>query len=75
MQVISKDKSITAISGRIGNFVFRTYKNGKIFAYYQPSRSKHAKHPPIDLRSNPDAISVQLREITKPLNLEIVGKV
>ena len=61
MQLRSKDGTITALSGRIGNFIFRT-RNGKIFAFYKPKQG----------RSIPDPISVQLREITKSLNLEIV---
>ena len=62
MQVKSIDGTITKLSGRIGDFVFRTYPNGKIFAFYSPQ----------DDRPNPDPISVQFREITSKLNLEIV---
>lgn len=36
MQVKSKDGSIVALSGRIGDFIFRTFKSGKIFATYAP---------------------------------------
>ena len=71
-QVISPDHTFQSIRGRIGDFVFKTYKNGKIFAYYMPRRGKRAKPDPDQSRSNPDAISVRFREITDSLNLQIV---
>ncbi len=61
MQVKSKDGTITAIRGRIGNFIFRT-RNNKISVFYMPKKG----------RPNLDPISDQLREITTSLNLEIV---
>ena len=62
MQVRSKDGTITKISGRIDEFVFRTYPNGKIFAFYKPRHS----------RLNPEGISSRFREITDALRLEII---
>jgi hypothetical protein len=62
-QVISPDHTFKSIRGRIGNFIFRT-RNGKIFAFYSPR----------DDRPNPDPISVQFREITSSLNLQIVNQ-
>ena len=50
-----------ALRGRLGDFIFRT-RNGKIFAFYKPKQGRFI----------PDPISVQLREITTKLNLEIV---
>lgn len=62
MQVISIDKRFTRLSGRLGDFVFRTFKSGKMFATYDP----------IGTRVNPDAIPIRFREQMKELNLEIV---
>lgn len=65
MQLKSIDGSITALSGRIGNFIFRT-RNGKIFAFYKP-KSGHCP-------SIVEPMSVQLRNITQALNLKIVKR-
>jgi len=62
MQVKSKDGTITALSGQLGDFVFRTFKNGKIFATYAPRRS----------RPVPESIPNHFREQMKDLNLEII---
>ena len=64
MQVKSIDGTITKLSGRIGDFVFRTYPNGKIFAFYKPRHS----------RLNPETVSNHFREITDALRLEIISK-
>lgn len=63
-EVKSRDGNITALRGRFGDFIFRTFKNGKIYATYSPVRP----------RSNIGPISVHLREQIKELNLEIVGE-
>ena len=63
MQVKSKDGTFRELRGRIGNFIFRT-RNGKIFAFYKP----------VDGRSNPDPIPVQLREIAKFFHFIIIDK-
>ena len=62
MQVKSIDGTITKLSGRIGDFIFRTYPNGKIFAFYKPRHS----------RLNPETVSNHFREITNALRLEII---
>ena len=62
MEVRSKDGTITKLSGRIDEFVFRTYPNGKIDAFYKPRHS----------RLNPEGISNRFREITAALRLEII---
>ena len=62
MQVKSKDGTIRKLSGRIDEFVFRTYPNGKISAFYKPRHS----------RLNPEALSNRFREIIDALNLEII---
>ena len=63
MLLKSKDGVIRALSGRIGNFIFRT-RNGKISAFYKPKKNRSIAVP----------ISVQLREITDPLNLIIIDE-
>ena len=63
MLLKSRDGVIRSLSGRIGNFIFRT-RNGQISAYYKPRPN----------RTNVGPISVQLREITEPLNLVIVDE-
>ena len=63
MLLKSKDGVIRALSGRIGNFIFRT-RNGKISAFYKPKKNRSIAVP----------ISVQLREITEPLNLIIIDE-
>ena len=63
MLLKSKDGVIRALSGRIGNFIFRT-RNGKISAFYKPKKNRSIAVP----------MPVQLREITTYLNLEIISK-
>ena len=62
-QLKSTDGNLHALRGRLGDFIFRT-RNGKIFAFYKPKQGRFI----------PDPISVQLREITTKLNLEIVNR-
>ncbi len=57
MQVKSKDGSIVALRGRFGDFIFRTFRSGKIFATYAP------RHP----RVITGPISVHLRKQIKKL--------
>lgn len=67
-RLVSADKQVAAVSGRIGDFIFRTFKNGRIFAFYAPKNgSKTSRY-----RANYESISNQLREITASLRLEIV---
>ena len=68
-QMINSGRRIKAISGRLGNFIFRTYKDGKITAYYSP------KHLPISehCATNVLAIIDQLREMTDQLGLHITS--
>jgi len=63
MRVRSKDGKFTRLSGRLGDFVFRTFKSGKMFATYAP----------IGSRVKPDAIPMHFRKQMKDLNLEIVN--
>lgn len=62
MQVKSKDGSITALRGRFGDIVFRTFKSGKIFATYAPRQHRSISGPS----------SVHLRKQIEKLNLEII---
>ena len=62
MQVKSKDGSIIALRGRIGDYIFRTFKSGKIFATYSP----------VFRREFVGTSSVLHREQMKKLNLIIV---
>jgi len=62
MQVKSKDGSIVALRGRFGDFIFRTFKSGKIFATYAPRQPRPVSGP----------ISVHLRKQIEKLNLQIV---
>jgi hypothetical protein len=62
MQVKSKDGSIVALRGRFGDFIFRTFRSGKIFATYAPRQHRSITGP----------IPVHLRKQIKKLNLEIV---
>lgn len=62
MQVKSKDGSIVALRGRFGDFIFRTFKSGKIFATYAPRQPRSVSGP----------ISVHLRKQIEKLNLQIV---
>jgi len=63
MQVRSIDGQFTRLSGRIGDFIFRTFKSGKICATYAPRQS----------RLDPESIPIHFREQMKDLNLEIVN--
>ena len=68
-QMINTGRRIKAISGRLGNFIFRSYKNGKITAFYSP------KHVPLSVQcaTNMLAIFDQLREMTDQLGLHITS--
>jgi len=62
MLVKSKDGSIRALHGRIGDYIFRTFKSGKISATYAP----HLHREMIESSSS------HHREQMKKLNLIIV---
>ena len=67
-QLANSKKIIKSISGRLGNFIFRTYPNGAITAYYKPSK----KHPLTgDYREQVEILSRQLRDIADQLRLTI----
>ena len=61
---------IKALSGRLGPFIFRTYANGLITAYYKPRKNEPLSS---HLRANYEALSNQLREMIEPLGLSITS--
>ena len=60
---------ILALSGRFGPFIFRTYKNGLITAFYKPKNGSLSG----DYRSIYESLSNQLREIATDLALQITS--
>ena len=64
---------IKALSGRLGPFIFRTYKDGKITAFYKPRITRLAGPSSGQCASNFEALCFQLREITTDLGLSIVS--
>ena len=69
-EVKAKGSTIATLSGRIGNFMFRTYGNGKITVYYKPKR-KNTTGMDRDWTEN-GPIMDELREILRYFHLEIV---
>lgn len=69
-QLSNTQRRIRSISGKLGLFVFRTYKDGSISAYY-----KQPKHGPLSDQSrvNFGSLSDQLREIATELALSILS--
>ena len=63
-------RRIKSISGKLGPFVFRTYPDGKITAYYKQPRNETESSR---YRANFDALSKQIREIADQLALVIIA--
>ena len=61
---------IKSLSGRLGSFIFRTYANGLITAYYKPRKNEPTTS---HLRDKYEALSRQLREMIEPLGLSLVN--
>lgn len=57
-----------SLSGRLGPFIFRTYPDGDIRAYYMPKIDSSTTQSIVDYES----LYSQLREIVDTLNLEII---
>ena len=82
-QLHNSGKRIKAISGRLGLFIFRTYPDGKITAYYK--QPKNTERPPVEAggvasaeegitcryRADYESLSKQLREIADHFGLTI----
>ena len=67
-QLYNSGLRIRSISGKLGNFIFRTYKNGKITAYYKPSHHDSlCGHDAAIIES----LSNQLRLLADQLGLSI----
>ena len=65
-------RRIKSISGRVGYLVFRTYRDGRISAYYLPNRRWHLNDTSSShYRENIEALSSHLREIAADLGLFI----
>ena len=73
-QLLNTRRRIKSLSGRLGDFIFRTYQDGRITAYYKPRPPKRKNEAPSSqYRADFDAISKQLREITDQLALNILS--
>ena len=68
-QFYNPKRRIKAISGRLGDFIFRTYPNGKITAYYKPKNEPLSSQP----RAVIESLSNQLRETADELGLTITS--
>ena len=69
-RLFNTGRRIKSISGRFGLFIFRTYKDGKIAAYYKPRKIDSISDRS---RTNFGSLSNQLREIADNLALTIVS--
>jgi hypothetical protein len=67
-QLYNSGIRIRSLSGRLGNFIFRTYQNGLITAYYKPRKNEPLSRLQ---RDNYETLSRQLREMIDPLGLSI----
>ena len=67
-QLHNSGKRIKAISGRLGFFIFRTYPDGKITAYYKPPKNKPLSNR---YRADYESLSKQLRELADHFGLTI----
>lgn len=68
-QLTNTGHRIKSLSGRLGPFIFRTYKDGKMTAFYKPKKGASS----VQCASNFEALSCQLREMTSDLGLTIVS--
>ena len=67
-ELICPTHFLSALSGRLGDFIFRTYPNGKICAFYSPKHRASSSRS----RDNLESISSRFRAIIGDLQLEIV---
>ena len=67
-QLKNSRKRIKSISGRLGEFIFRTYKDGKITAYYKPRKNRF---PSGGHRGYYEVLSRLLRDIAAQFDLTI----
>ncbi len=64
---------IQSISGRMGDFIFRTSHDGQISAFYKPRSATFIDSSPTHSRTIIESLSNQLREIVGYLGLEITS--
>jgi len=62
---------IQSLSGRLGNFIFRTHPDGHISAFYKPKKLEFPNPSSDQSRAIIEALSDQLREITAYLGLSV----
>jgi hypothetical protein len=63
-------RRVRSISGRLGNFIFRTHKDGHISAFYKPKKREFVEPLSRQHRAIIESLSRQLREITDMLAIE-----
>ena len=65
-------RRIKSISGRVGYFIFRTYRDGHISAYYMPNKRWHFDETSSSqYRTIIESLSNHLREIAADLGLSV----
>ena len=69
-QLYNQGIRIKSLSGRLGNFIFRTYNSGLITAFYSPRKTGSMS---VQSREQYEALSCQLREMIDPLGLSITS--
>ena len=69
-QLANTGHRIQTISGRLGNFIFRTYQDGRITAYFKPRKNESIT---FQCPSIIESLSSQLREIAEELGLSVVS--
>ena len=66
-------RRIKSLSGRLGPFIFRTYQNGLITAFYKPKKAARTEANPSHNRADFESLSSQLREIAYMCALQITS--
>ena len=64
---------IKSLSGRLGPFIFRTYQDGLITAFYKPKNTAKNESLSVHSRSVYESLSSQLREMASMLSLKIIS--
>lgn len=69
-QLYNSQRRILSISGKLGPFVFRTYRDGKITVYYHPPKNERNSR---QYRDDFEALSKQLHDIAEQLDLSVTA--
>ena len=74
IRVKCNDGVFRGISGRVGAFVFRAYKDNTMSVFYQPKRKRGEKEVPIMDRewTENESIMAQFEELARLFHLEVV---